>query len=176
MGRTENMEHTRETRESKTDDALNKRIEHSIGIGVPARTAYDQWTQFEDFPKIVDCVESVQQIDERTVSWTVHACGRRQTCVIEIVEQIPGKRIAWRGVEPAHHAGVATFHRIADDECRVMLQMGYETEGLVESAADALGILRRTVEQAMKEIASFLEERGEATGAWKGSIPSKDER
>lgn len=165
---------------AKTDDRrateLDKEIRHAVDIAVPARTAYDQWTQFEDFPKFVDGVESVHQIDERTVSWAVTACGRRQTCLVEIVEQIPGKRIAWRGLGATHHAGVVTFHRIDDERCRVMLQMAYTTEGLVEAAADRLGLLRRTVEKALDELARFLEERGEATGAWTGSIPSKDER
>lgn len=151
-------------------------IEKSINVDVPAEVAYDQWTQFEEFPRFMDGVESVQQIDDRHLRWKANVGGATEEWDAEISEQIPGKRIAWRSTSGARNAGVVTFHRISDNSARVMLQLDYEPETWSESLGDLLGFVTRRVEGDLERFKRFIEERGVATGSWRGKIASSDER
>src|SRR5690242_9811643 len=108
------------------------KMEASVDVKVPAEAAYNQWTQFEEFPRFMPHVERVRQIDDRHLHWEAKMAGKTVEWDAEIVEQIPDKRIAWRSISGAHHAGVVTFHRLADDKCRVMLQLEWEPEGADE--------------------------------------------
>jgi uncharacterized membrane protein len=107
---------------------------------VPVRTAYNQWTQFEEFPKFMEGVDSVTQLTDSLTHWTVTIAGRTREFDAEITEQHPDERVAWRstGGETAH-AGVVTFHKLDEGSTRVMLQVETHPEGLVEKAGDALG-------------------------------------
>src|SRR5512134_1585195 len=98
-------------------------IEQSIDVEVPVRTAYNQWTQFEEFPKFMEGVELVRQIDDRHLRWRATVAGKTVEWDAEIVEQIPDKRIAWRSTTGSRNAGVVTFHRLADAKTRIMLQI-----------------------------------------------------
>ena len=140
-------------------------IERSVELEVPARTAYDQWTQLTELPRYVPELESVEQLDERNVRWKARVRGRQLEGEIEIVEQIPDKRIAWRGTKGPANAGVLTFHRLSDDRSKVMLQVDHDAE----LSADQ-------VEVDLNRFKEFIEDRGRATGSWRGSIPSVDER
>lgn len=151
-------------------------IEESVEVAVPARTAYNQWTQLEDFPKFLENVEAVEQVDDRHVRWRARIGGKTREWEAEISEQIPDKRIAWHSLSGARNAGVVTFHRLADDRSKVMLQLDYEPEGLLENVGDALGIGKRTVSKALHQFKEFVEGRGSETGAWRGAIESPDER
>jgi uncharacterized membrane protein len=151
-------------------------IERSIEVRVPTSTAYDQWTQFEEFPRFMEGVERVEQIDDTTLRWRSRAAGRSEEWTARIDEQIPGKRIAWHSVEGRSNGGVVTFHRLADDRTRVMLQLAYEPEGAVEKAGDWLGLAGRRIEGDLRRFKEFVESRGEAPGAWRGRVPAKDER
>jgi uncharacterized membrane protein len=146
-------------------------IETSVEVRVPARTAYNQWTQFEDFPKFMAHLERVEQVDDRHVRWSENEDGETRDWVMEISEQIPDKRIAWTTAAGPHQAGVVTFHRLDDERCKVMLQVDFEAPG-----SEAEQLARRTVARDLGDFKRFLEERGEATGAWRGELPSPDER
>jgi pterin-4a-carbinolamine dehydratase len=150
-------------------------IEESIELVVPARTAYDQWTQFETFPSFVDGVESVEQLDARRLRCKARIAGKALEFEAEICEQIPDKRIAWKSTSGLQHSGVVTFHRLDDHRSKVMLQYDVEPSGILESLADHLGVTRRWTRQALASFRSFLEKRGEATGAWRGAIPCADD-
>jgi len=119
---------------------MSSRIEKSIDVAVPVRTAYDQWTQFEEFPRFMEGVKEVRQVDERRLFWRVDIGGREKTWEAEIAEQIPDTRIAWRAVDGAPNAGVVTFHRLDEGHTRIMLQMEYAPQGALESVGDALGV------------------------------------
>lgn len=151
-------------------------IERHIDIHVPAATAYSQWTQFEEMPLYMDHVKSVQQVDDRHLRWEVQVGGATRTWDAEITEQIPDKRIAWTSTNGAPNSGCVTFHRLADDLCRVMLQMEVEPQGLVEKAASGLQVIERGVVAELENFKKFLEERGGPTGRWEGAIASPDER
>lgn len=148
-------------------------IERAIEVGVPASVAYDQWTQFEEFPRFMQNVERVEQVDETTLRWTSSIGGKTERWTAKIDEQIPDKRIAWHSVSGARNAGVVTFHRLGDRRTRVMLQVGYEPAGIVERTGDLLGTVGRRVDRDLEHFKAFIEERGRATGAWRGAIPSK---
>jgi uncharacterized membrane protein len=145
--------------------------EASIDVQVPIGTAYDQWTQFEQFPRFMADVESVRQLDDRNLHWTVKIAGVSREFDAEITEQHPEERIAWRSTGGVEHAGVVTFHKLADDRTRVMLQLEMEPEGLVETVGEKTGIVSRAAERDMKNFKEFIESRGAQTGAWRGDIP-----
>jgi uncharacterized membrane protein len=144
----------------------------SIDVSVPVRTAYDQWTQFEEFPKFMDGVKSVEQLDDTHVHWKAEIAGRQKDWDAEITEQRPDERVAWRSTSGARNAGVVTFHRIDDDTARVTLQMDAQPEGVVESAGTALGLLERRVKGDLERFKEFIEGRGVQTGGWRGEIPA----
>jgi uncharacterized membrane protein len=149
-------------------------ILESIDVKVPVRTAYDQWTQFEEFPRFMEGVESVKQIDDTHLDWTATVGGRTRQWRAEITEQEPDQRIAWRSTEGAENAGVVTFHRLDDRKSRVTLQLDFDPEGLVETAGDALGFVKRRATGDLERFKKFIEERGTATGAWRGEVPQDD--
>jgi uncharacterized membrane protein len=149
-------------------------IIEAIDVDVPVRTAYDQWTQFEEFPRFMDGVESVRQLDDTHLEWTADVAGVEKSWRAEITEQTPDQRIAWRATDGATNAGVVTFHRLDDDRSRVTLQLDVEPDGPVESVGDALGLVQRRVAGDMERFKEFIEQRGVATGAWRGEVEQND--
>jgi uncharacterized membrane protein len=163
-------------RPHQREEAFMATIEKSIEINLPARTAYNQWTQFEEFPRFMEGVESVQQMGERRLHWRANVGGNVEEWDAEITEQIPDKRIAWQSTSGARNAGVVTFHRISDDKSKVMLQLDYQPETWAESLGDLLGFVTRRVSGDLERFKDFVEHRGQETGAWRGEIASPDDR
>jgi uncharacterized membrane protein len=151
------------------------RIEKSIDVDVPVSVAYNQWTQFEEFPRFMEGLEEVRQLDDRRLYWRASIGGKVVEWEAEITEQRPEERIAWRSRSGAPNAGVVTFHRLSDTRTRIMLQLEYEPGGAMEHTADALGVVTRRVEGDLKRFKEFIESRGRETGAWRGEIPRKDQ-
>src|SRR5215217_6495672 len=118
-------------------------IQESIDVEVPVRTAYDQWTQFEEFPRFMEGVEQVRQLDDTHMHWKAEFGGAAREWDAAITEQHPDERVAWTSTQGAQHAGVVTFHRLDDAKTRVMLQLDFDPEGLVEQAGDKLGFVKR---------------------------------
>jgi uncharacterized membrane protein len=145
-------------------------IEKSIEVEVPVRTAYNQWTQFEEFPRFMEGIQQVTQLDDKRLRWRANVGGQEKEWEAEITEQRPDERIAWRSRDGAPNAGVVTFHRIADARTRVMLQLEYEPEGVVENVGDAIGVVSRRVAGDLERFKEFVEGRGGETGAWRGEI------
>ena len=145
-------------------------VEKSIEIEVPVRTAYNQWTQFEEFPRFMEGVKEVRQQDDTHLHWVAEIAGKQQEWEAEITEQTPDQRVAWTSRTGDRNSGVVSFHRLTDDKTRVMLQMDYEPEGVVENAGGMLGFLDRRVEGDLKRFKQFIEERGAETGAWRGQV------
>ncbi len=154
---------------------MTNKLEHGVDVNVPVTVAYNQWTQFEEFPRFMRHVESVLQLDANHLRWHVNLGGKVRVFDAEIVEQIPDKRIAWRSTADAHHSGVVTFHRLTDRKCRVMLQLDYEPEGLLEKLGTLVGVPEWNIAEDMTRFAEFVEKRQVATGAWRGQILNKDD-
>ncbi|MEN3276243.1 MAG: hypothetical protein V7631_2033 [Massilia sp.] len=145
-------------------------ITESIEVNVPVRTAYNQWTQFEDFPQFMKSVHEVRQLDDKHLHWKANVAGEEKEWDAEITERIPDKRIAWRSITGVPNAGVVTFHKISDSVCRVTLQMDYQPEGVLETIGDALGAVRMEARSNLANFKEMLEKRGAETGAWRGKI------
>lgn len=150
-------------------------IQKSIEVNVPASTAYNQWTQFEEFPRFMAGVESVDQRDDRHLHWKVRIGTGTREWDAEITEQIPDKRIAWRSTGGVVNSGVLTFHHVHDDLSRVALQLEYDTRDWKENAAHFLGLVEREVSNSLQAFKSFIEHRGSATGAWRDEVPRPED-
>jgi uncharacterized membrane protein len=148
-------------------------IEESVEVEVPVRTAYDQWTQFEEFPSYMDGIDEVKQIDDTHLHWVASIGGKREEWDAEITEQIPDERIAWKATSGKGNAGVVTFHRLDDNRTKIMLQLDWESEGMVEALGAALGQDDRKVKGDLERFKEFIEKRGTETGAWRGEVKAK---
>jgi len=142
----------------------------SIEVDVPASTAYNQWTQFEDFPKFMDGVREVRQLDDTHLHWHAEIGGKEKEWDAEITEQIPDRRIAWRSTSGVRNSGVVAFDRMSDSRTRVTLQMEYEPEETAERIGDTLGLIKMKTKQNLKRFKEFIESRGKETGAWRGTV------
>jgi len=145
-------------------------IEKSIDVNVPVSVAYNQWTQFEDFPHFMEGIEQVQQLDKKRLHWRAEIGGKAKEWDAEIVEQTPDKRVAWRSLSGAPNDGIVTFQPIGNNSTRVRLALDYEPEGFLENVGDALGFVSGRVEGDLKRFKEFIESRGTETGAWRGQI------
>jgi len=148
-------------------------IEKSVEVDVPVRTAYNQWTQFEEFPKFMEGVTEVRQIDSTHLHWKAQIAGKEKAWNAVITEQRPDERIAWKSTDGARNAGVVTFHRLSDQKSKIMLQMDYEPEGGVENVGDAIGAVSLRVEGDLTRFKEFIQARGRESGAWRGEVKGK---
>jgi uncharacterized membrane protein len=145
-------------------------ITESIDVNVPVRTAYNQWTQFEEFPHFMSAVERVDQLDDTRLHWVAKVGGKTKEWDARITEQTPDQRVAWTATSGAENAGVVTFHRIDENKTRVTVQMDVDPEGVVESVGDAVGVPDRQVKGDLERFKEFIESRGQETGAWRGEV------
>jgi uncharacterized membrane protein len=145
-------------------------IERSIEVEVPVRTAYNQWTQFEVFPQFMEGVENIQQKDDTHLHWKTELVGQTREFEAEITEQTPDQRIAWKAEGDVQQGGVVTFHRLDESRTRVMLQMAYEPEGVVDKAGQVLGVVERRTQKDLENFKEFIESRGTETGGWRGEV------
>jgi uncharacterized membrane protein len=144
-------------------------IEKSIVVDAPLRQVYNQWTQFEEFPLFMEGVEEVRQIDDKRLYWRAKVGGVEKDWHAEIVDQVPDRRVAWRNLRGAYNAGAVLFDP-APEGTRVTLKLVYEPEGATEKIGDALGVFERRVKGDLERFKDFIEERGRATGGWRGEI------
>lgn len=147
-----------------------EKIEKAIEVNVPVHTAYNQWTQFEEFPLFMEGVKQVQQLDDKRLHWVAEIGGKTKEWDAEIFEQVPDTKIAWRSTSGARNDGIVTFQKRPADTTQVTLHLDYDPEGVVENVGDALGFVSRRVEGDLKRFKEFVESRGSETGAWRGEI------
>jgi carbon monoxide dehydrogenase subunit G len=149
---------------------MTTKVEKSIQVDVPVRTAYDQWTQFEDFPHFMGGVKEVRQLDDRRLHWVAEIAGVRRQWEATVLEQEPDRKVAWAATEGATNAGAVRFEAAGAGSTVVYLQLEYEPEGLVEQIGDKLGIVERQVRSDLERFKRLVESQGYASGAWRGSI------
>lgn len=145
-------------------------VEKSVEVDVPVSTAYNQWTQFEEFPRFMEGVKQVRQLDDKQLEWRVEVAGKEEQWEAEIISQVPDERIAWRSLSGAKNSGIVTFTPIDDNRTEVHLRVEYEPNGVVETIGDLLGAVSRRVEGDLDRFKEFIESRGAETGAWRGHI------
>ena len=145
-------------------------IEQSIDLEVPVRAAYDQWTRFEEFPRFMEGVEEIRQLDDRRLHWVAEIGGSRHEWDAEITEQHPDERVAWRNTDGKDNAGVVTFHKLTEESSRVMVQIDFVPEGVKEKVGTALHAPDRRVQGDLERFKELVESSGGADG-WRGEIP-----
>src|SRR5688572_5942387 len=145
-------------------------VEKSVEVAVPVSRVYNQWTQFEEFPKFMEGVEQVQQLDDKRLHWVAEIGGKRKEWDAEIYEQIPENRIAWRSTSGAPNAGTVVFQPLDANRTRVSLRLAYEPETFGEKVGDALGFVTRRIEGDLERFKEFIQQRGMETGGWRGEI------
>ena len=143
----------------------------SVDVKTYVTAAYNQWTQFEDFPKFMDGVEEVTQVGDRHLHWRVKIAGVEREFDATITEQVPDTRIAWKADGETKHAGVVDFHKLDMETTRVDLQLDMEPEGLVETVGEKLGVVERRVKKDLERFKELVESQPHPTGAWRGEVP-----
>ena len=148
------------------------KIQDSIEVQAPVRRAYNQWSQFEEFPKFMEGIQSVRQLDDTHVQWVAEIRGKSRQWTTEITEQQPDKKVAWKTVDgEVKNDGVVSFEPIAGGQTRVNVQMDVEGESTVENVAgDLLGVVKRQVRGDLERFKQLIENREEETGAWRGEV------
>lgn len=150
-------------------------VEKSIEVNAPNREVYNQWTQFESFPQFMEGVEQVEQLSNNRLHWKAKIAGKTVEWDAVITEQIPDQRVAWKSTSGAPNAGVVTFSYVDPHKTLVMLRIDYEPQGAVESVGSGLGFLARDVGGDLDRFKQYIEGRGSASGAWRGTIEEHPE-
>ena len=153
-----------------TGDSASRFVEDSIEVEVPVSTAYNQWTQFEDFPNFMQDVIEVRQVDDTHLHWRARIAGKEEEWDAEITNQIPDRRIAWKSTSGPPNSGAVTFQPISDNRTRVTLRMSYQPRNALEKVGDALGAVKLETSTNLHRFREFLQSRGRETGAWRGTV------
>jgi len=149
-------------------------VEKTIDVDVPVRTAYNQWTQFEDFSRFMEGVKEVRQLDDKRLHWRAEILGKDVEWTAEITQQIPDKRITWRSTSGAFNAGSISFESLGAEKTRLRLRIEYEPEGAAEKTGSAIGLVSARVERDLGRFKDFIEGQGHETGAWRGEIHGQE--
>jgi hypothetical protein len=149
-------------------------VEKSIDVNVPVRTAYNQWTQFEEFPRFMEGVKEVRQLDDKRLHWCAEVAGKDKEWDAEISDQTPDRRIAWRSTSGAENGGAVLFEPLGADRTKITLRIDYNPDDFVETVGGALGFLGRRIQGDLDRFKEFIEARGQETGAWRGEIHGKE--
>jgi len=145
-------------------------IHDCVEVDVPVRTAYNQWTQFEEFPRFMEGVESVTQLDETHLLWVASIGGAHREWCAQIDEQEPDRRVAWHATDGTKNSGVVNFRSIDNERTMVDVELCFEPEGFTEAAGDKLGFVRRRAHSDLERFKDFIEDRRVETGAWRGAV------
>ena len=149
---------------------MSTRVEKSILVNVPIGTAYNQWTQFEDFPQFMGGVTSVTHLSDDRLEWVAEIAGVKRQWEAKILEQVPDQKVAWAATAGATNAGEVRFEDVGGGQTSVTLVLEYEPEGLVEKVGDKLNVVENQAERDLDRFKAFIEAEGYATGAWRGSV------
>ena len=149
---------------------MTTKVEKSILVNVPLSVAYNQWTQFEEFPHFMGGVQKVTQLTDDRLQWVAEIAGVKRQWEARILEQVPDQKVAWAATEGATNAGAVTFSDVGGGQTSVHLSLEFEPEGLVEKVGDKLNVVESQAERDLEKFKSFIESEGYATGAWRGSV------
>src|SRR4051812_39735996 len=149
---------------------MSTRVEKSIMVNVPVSVAYNQWTQFEEFPQFMGGVSKVTQLGDDRMEWVAEIGGVKRRWEAKVLEQVPDRRVSWAATEGATNAGEVTFEDVGGGQTSVHLSLEYEPEGLVEKIGDKLNIVENQAEGDLDRFKAYIESEGYASGAWRGSI------
>lgn len=148
-------------------------VEKSVEVEAPVSKVYNQWTQFEEFPRFMEGVEEVKQLDDKRLRWRAEIGGKTVEWDAEIFEQIPDQRVAWRSTTGELNSGMVNFEALGPNRTRVSVKINYRPTGAMEKIGSALGVVSQRVERDLERFKDFIEERRSETGAWRGQIEGR---
>jgi uncharacterized membrane protein len=169
QSKSDDMQINRYFNYSHEGDVMEQ-VEKIVEVACPVNTVYNQWTQFEEFPKFMAGVKEVHQLDDTRLYWHAEIWGKDKEWESQITEQTPDKRISWQSTSGTKNAGTVRFEQVSPSTTRVRLTMSYEPDDTLENLADALGVLDRQVQSSVDDFKDFIEQRNQATGAWRGEV------
>ena len=146
-------------------------VTETIEVDVPVRVAYNQWTQFEEFPEFMGGIQRVDQIDDTHLHWVASIAGVTREWNAMITEQVPDRRIAWTNTDGATNNGAVTFTTKGPATTKVTLELDFDPEGVVEMVGDTLGLVGGQARADLERFREFVTTRGTATGGWRGGVP-----
>lgn len=150
---------------------MSSKVEKRIVVDVPVSTAYNQWTQFEDFPHFMDGVESVSQLSDNRLTWVARIAGVRREWEATILERVPDRRLAWASTSDATNAGAVEFSDAGGNRTEVSLTLEYLPEGVLERVGELLHVVGRQADHDLRKFKKFIEHEGHATGEWRTPVP-----
>jgi uncharacterized membrane protein len=151
---------------------MSNTVEKSIDVQVPIRAVYNQWTQFEEFPRFMEGVQEVRQLADERLYWSADVAGEHKEWYARITRQVPDQVIAWESEGGTTNTGIVTFHSLEGDKTEVQLHMEWQPEDFKEKVGDMLGVVTRRVDGDLHRFKDFIEERGRESGGWRGTISS----
>jgi len=151
-------------------------IDESIEVNVPVSTAYNQWTQFEDFPLFMEGVDHVQQLDDTRLHWVATVAGKKAEWDAKILEQHPDRQISWVSEDGKKTRGTVTFEPRDESKTLVRLSMSYQAEGPAEALGSAAGLDARRVRGDLDRFKELIESRGTESGAWRGEVAAGEKK
>ena len=154
---------------SATSSAIST-IDESIDVEVPVSTAYNQWTQFEEFPLFMEGVDHVEQRDDARLHWVATIGGRTAEWDAKILEQHPDQQISWVSEDGRKTRGTVSFEPAGENRTLIRLSMSYKADGPIEQAGSAAGLDSKRVRADLERFKQLIESRGDESGAWRGEI------
>ena len=145
-------------------------VTEAITVDCPVSTTYNQWTQFEELPRFMENVRSVQQIDDTHLHWAAEIGGNRHEWDAEITEQRPDQVIAWRALDGQYNSGRVLFEAVDAQTTKITVEIEYGTEGTAETLGARLGADNRRVAGDLERFKELIETRGAESGAWRGEV------
>jgi uncharacterized membrane protein len=145
-------------------------VTETIDVDVPVHVAYNQWTQFEEFPAFMGGVEKVTQLDDTHLHWVASIAGVRREWNAKIIDQVPDTKVSWTNIDGSDNTGAVTFDAIGPTTTRVTLALDFEPSGVVENVGDKLGIVAGQARSDLESFREFVTARGASTGAWRGEV------
>ena len=147
----------------------------TIDVDVDVTTAYNQWTQFEEFPEFMMAVEEVRQISDDTLHWVTKAGPIVREYDAVITEQVPDQVIAWKSVSGTDNSGRVSFQPLGDRSTQITLELTVDPEGFVETVGDATGAIDAMAKSDLRRFKELIENRGAESGAWRGEIGNESD-
>ena len=145
-------------------------MQQAVDVAVPLKAAYNLWTEFEEWPSFMHRVDSAQQLDDSTVSFSTKVWGITKQFEAEIVEQRPDERIEWKVSEGLAHSGVVTFHKLAPRLTRIEVTLDMKPDGMVEKMGRGMRFAKRAVRGDLHRFKAYAEMEEEPEGGWRGTI------
>src|SRR5947207_726294 len=136
------------------------KVEKTIDVNAPVNTVYNQWTQFEEYPRFMEGVLEVEQINDSHLHWRIKVAGKEKEWDAEITEQVPDEVIAWQSVDGTQNAATIRFNPVNTSKTRITAMVEYDPEGFIENVGDMVGVTSRRIEGDLQRFKEFIESRG----------------